>query len=109
MDTMHQNDAIKNGTPFRPSNASQVNASQVYAFEESYCHRCYRFRHLIGRSPQCSILMSVSFCYEEEPEYPRQWQYQDGQPVCTSFKTWATVRATSRLRFSTRQMRLFTE
>jgi len=49
------------------------NGTEGAMFEAQYCDRCYKHR-------QCSILLNAVVGNQ-----PKQWVYENDDPVCTSF------------------------
>lgn len=69
---------------YRPSNGTEG-----MAFEESYCMQCFHCDPNPEGKKQCKILLAV-MCYDtKDPEYPKEWIYdENNKPTCTKFKKW---------------------
>lgn len=72
------------GKPFRPANGSEGDY-----FMEDFCFRC---KHWVYDKPTetygCKkrIHDETLFHDVDDPEYPKQWKYDDeGYPLCTAF------------------------
>lgn len=63
------------GTSYRPSNGT---AGQ--SFIEAWCGCCKNDAH-----GDCPIIARSMAFGVDEPEYPTEWVWKDGQPVCTAF------------------------
>lgn len=62
---------------YRPSNGTEG-----MDFMAQWCDKCQLDD---GEKLFCEIL-SASMCYEmNEPDYPSEWIYKEGQPCCTAF------------------------
>ena len=63
------------GKPFRPSNGTQ---GEIFQYD--FCDRCTKDRG-------CQIRMAAMCHKETEPEYPKEWIYNEhGQPTCTAYQ-----------------------
>ncbi len=58
---------------YRPSNATEGDW-----FMGKFCLNCQKYS-------RCKIPERTMFYVTEDPEYPKQWTYQDTKPVCTAF------------------------
>lgn len=66
---------------FRPCNGTTGEA-----FIADWCGKCERDRlYRENETDPCEILGRTFMYDEDDPEYPQEWRYQDGQPVCTAF------------------------
>lgn len=71
------------GEIYRPSNGTEG----MY-FTEEYCMNCIHCDPDPDGEKQCEILCA-SMCFSiGDPEYPKQWQYKDDQPICTEWVKW---------------------
>ena len=50
-------------------------------FFEKYCANC---KHDSKEEEPCEIIMYTMFYDIDEPEYPKEWIYQDDKPTCTA-------------------------
>ena len=66
---------------FRPSNGDQG-----HNFMAAYCERCAKHPINPDAKRQCGILMRTMMHNINDPEYPSQWRYVNGEPTCTAFK-----------------------
>lgn len=78
------------GQKYRPSNATEGDV-----FMEAFCNQCVREREArregdpmyMDGSDLCDILTRTLLNFENEEDYPNEWQYGvDGQPTCTAFQ-----------------------
>ena len=69
--------------PYRPSNGTEGGS-----FMCDWCCKCERDRKYQedeDKGEPCDIL-SRTFVFDiDDPEYPVEWIYKDGQPTCTAF------------------------
>lgn len=65
---------------YRPSNGTDGEM-----FMSSFCYQCSKWRDDPDAKTQCSIAASTMFWDIDDPKYPKQWRYVDGQPTCTAF------------------------
>jgi len=68
---------VKDGAPYQPSNGTEG-----MWFMDKFCDRCHY--EVGGR--QCPIILKTMVLDMEDPDYPKEWIYNDGGPVCTKFK-----------------------
>jgi hypothetical protein len=66
------------------------NGTEGWFFECKFCDNCTKDkqRHTNDTNdPSCEILLSA-MCFDiNEPEYPKEWIYNDkNEPTCTAFK-----------------------
>jgi hypothetical protein len=60
-----------------------ANGTEGMIFEAHFCDRCVH-----DENQDCDIHNRALVYGENEPEYPREWQYdEDGDPVCIKFAT----------------------
>lgn len=78
---------MKDGDSYQPSNGSEGQG-----FTESWCNQCEREREY--RESECEDykkacdILGASMRYSiKDPDYPKEWIYKDGKPVCTAFVT----------------------
>lgn len=64
---------------YRPSNGSEG-----CSFESVFCDRCKKENP--APDVYCDIHTNALVCGIDEPDYPQEWQYKDGRPVCTAFE-----------------------
>jgi len=62
---------------YRPSNGTEG-----MCFMDGWCAHC----HYEQGGRECKVLMRTLIFDEYDDEYPREWCYRDGVPVCTRFK-----------------------
>jgi hypothetical protein len=75
--------AAPDGTPYRPSNGTEG-----ACFDEGWCSRCHRdeaFRDNPDAADGCEIVARSFALDVGHPEYPKEWIWKDGVPVCTAF------------------------
>ena len=68
---------------YRPSNGTEG-----MSFIESWCAQCIHDNPDENSPKKCEILTATMFFYPTDPEYPKEWIYQDNEPVCTAFVKW---------------------
>jgi len=74
---------IKDGELYQPSNGSEGDW-----FESKFCMQCLHTNPDPMGKKQCKIWCRA-ICYRPgDPEYPREWQYQNDKPVCTNWQKW---------------------
>lgn len=64
------------------------NGSEGEGFFCRFCYECERDRAFQDEesSEGCEILLRTMLYKVTDPEYPREWRYNDqGEPVCTAF------------------------
>lgn len=75
---------------FRPSSGTEG-----MDWMEDFCFQCIHDnpyldnneKHWMGKR-RCDLMTaSMLFC-PTEPEYPKEWIYKDGKPICTKFQKW---------------------
>lgn len=72
------------GEPFSPSNGTEG-----MIFYDAFCDKCLHSHPDPDKKPQCEILCYSLIFEIEDPEYPKEWIYNDaGWPVCTSWTKW---------------------
>lgn len=69
-----------NETHYRPSNGCEGDS-----FMQRWCNRCAK-RDDEYAYMGCDISVRAMLYYADEPEYPPEWTYEDGQPCCTAFE-----------------------
>lgn len=74
---------MKEWTPYRPSNGTEGEC-----FQAKFCDRCWK-----NGKQGCLIAARTQFFDETDPEYPKQWRYANGRPVCTAFESREEHRA----------------
>lgn len=77
---------MEDGKPYRPSNGSEG-----MWFIAEYCEQCIheRFMHTQDHSDKkCDILNRSMLCDLNDDDYPEEWIYQDGKPICTAHQHW---------------------
>lgn len=67
---------------FQPCNGTHGDC-----FRSAWCDQCVKHPHDMDAKGQCFILLSTMAWNIDDPEYPEEWQYKDGEPVCTAFKS----------------------
>ena len=78
---------------FQPSNGTHGDI-----FMGEYCYKCSKFPHDSDAKNQCVIVLKTMAFDIEDPEYPNQWRYVDGEPTCTAFKSREEFNAARRLK-----------
>lgn len=64
------------------------NGTEGMCFIESWCGRCARDQsRREGEEHGCCQILTNTMAYKvTDPEYPREWTYNDaGRPICTAF------------------------
>jgi len=74
------------GRKYRPSNGTEGEC-----FHESYCYQCIHERWVHRQNEnkdedKCDIWNRALLHEPNEEEYPVEWTYKNGTPVCTSFE-----------------------
>lgn len=64
------------GTPYRPSNGQEGDI-----FMSGHCQKCVR-----DENQDCPIIANSMAFEVGDENYPREWQWRDGQPTCTAFE-----------------------
>lgn len=65
--------------PYRPSNGTDGDW-----FQDDWCSKCH-FEH--GKK-QCKTLNLTMFFDTNDKEYPKEWVYKDGNPVCLKYRPY---------------------
>jgi len=65
---------------YQPSNGTEMDY-----FCSRFCFKCLKMPVSHDAKNQCKILGDVLCCNMEDKEYPNQWRYLKGKPVCTAF------------------------
>lgn len=69
---------------YRPSNGTEGEC-----FTEKYCMNCINCDPDPCGKKQCGILCDALVYDVNEPEYPKEWVYDEkGQPKCTAWVKW---------------------
>jgi len=59
------------------------------AFEAQFCEQCKRdqkYWETMDGSDGCQI-HTLALCFDpKDPEFPKEWIYQNGKPLCTAFE-----------------------
>ena len=66
-----------------------ANGADSMAFMERFCWRCkhdQKYQITQAAEDGCRILADTMAFDIDDPEYPDEWIYQDGNPVCTKFE-----------------------
>lgn len=72
------------GTPYCPSNGSEG-----MWFTDKYCMNCFHCDPDPEGEKQCEILMRSMMYHINEPEFPKEWIYnEEGKPSCSAYKKW---------------------
>jgi hypothetical protein len=66
---------------YQPSNGTEGDC-----FHSKWCFTCAKCPESQDAKGQCMILLRTFVHSVTDPEYPEQWQYIDGKPVCTAYK-----------------------
>lgn len=66
---------------YQPSNGTEGDI-----FMSEFCFKCVKMPKSPEAENQCEIFYRTQ-CYSvEDKEYPEQWRYEHGKPVCSAFK-----------------------
>lgn len=68
---------------YRPSNGTE--GEYFYATWCRHCQRDAEHRADPINADGCEILLRSYALDITDPEYPSEWTYRDGEPVCTAF------------------------
>lgn len=72
------------GQPYHPSNGSEGDW-----FCDKHCWKCIHCDPDPNGKKQCDILCATFWFSPKDPEYPKEWIYDDnGKPTCTSWVKW---------------------
>ena len=77
---------MKDGKPYRPSNGTEG----MYFIAE-FCEQCIheKWMHTQCEGDKKCDILSRSLIYDlDDPEYPEEWIYKDGKPICTEHQHW---------------------
>ena len=67
---------------YRPSNGTEGEFFMNY-----YCDRCkHDSAYRNGTGYSCEIVSDAITLDIDDENYPTEWQYKDGEPVCTKFE-----------------------
>lgn len=67
---------------YRPSNGTEG-----LLFMESFCFRCRKDNFDMSTGAGGCQILADSLCFDiDDPNYPREWVYIDGEPTCTAFE-----------------------
>ena len=71
--------------PYRPSNGTEG----MY-FTSEFCENCIHDNpDYNAKSPRCEILTLTMCLSANDPDYPKEWIYNDNnEPTCTKFQKW---------------------
>jgi len=59
------------------------NGEEGFWFEQKFCDNCKKYDEEMG----CDILLAVMCHYKSEPEYPKEFIYnENNNPWCTAFE-----------------------
>jgi hypothetical protein len=61
------------------------NGTEGMRFMSIFCDNCVKCPSIEANN-HCGILTRTMIYDRTDKKYPRQWIYQNGKPVCTSFK-----------------------
>lgn len=78
---------------YQPSNGTEGDI-----FLSKFCYQCIKFPHSHDAKNQCQISLDSMAWDIRDPEYPKQWRYVDGRPVCAAFKSREEFNAERRLK-----------
>lgn len=62
------------------------NGTHGEIFMSQHCFKCAKWKFDENAKGQCLIFLRTLFHSTDEPEYPNEWRYVDGEPTCTAFK-----------------------
>jgi len=69
----------KDGSPYRPSNGTEGEIFMAY-----FCDQCIHDNY--PDEPLCEIIANTTVFDVDEPNYPKEWIFKNGRPLCTKFK-----------------------
>jgi hypothetical protein len=64
------------------------NGTEGYSFIEEYCMNCIHCDPDPDGKKQCEIMLATMCFHPNEPEYPKEWKYINGEPRCTNHVHW---------------------
>ena len=64
------------------------NGTEGMSFMEDFCLQCIHDNPDLDSPKKCEILTATMCFYPTDPEYPKEWIYKNGYPVCTKFQKW---------------------
>lgn len=64
------------------------NGTEGSYFIEEYCMNCLHCDPDPNGAKQCEILLRTMCFHPNEPDYPREWIYQNEKPICAKFQKW---------------------
>jgi hypothetical protein len=64
---------------YRPSNGTEG-----MMFMDMFCEQCAKYSS-DETDADCEIMAKTFWLDESDADYPAEWTYKDGQPVCTAF------------------------
>ena len=70
--------------PYRPANGTEG----AY-FQADFCDRCKHdqgYQRTLDATHGCPILLATLLFQVDDPEYPREWIWENGIPKCTKFE-----------------------
>lgn len=74
----------KDGESYCPSNGSEG-----CGFIANHCDQCLHHDPDNERASKTCDIFGRSLAFSPgQPEYPKEWQYRNGKPTCTSFQKW---------------------
>lgn len=68
-----------------------TSGSEGYAFIDAHCGQCKKekFYHTQTDGDKCCDILSRTLIHDvTDPEYPEEWTYENGVPVCTAWEPW---------------------
>ena len=76
--------AENSGRLYQPSNGTEG-----MMFTETYCMNCLHCNPDPHGKKQCEILLATMLFSTNDPEYPKEWVYDENDdPCCTKWKKW---------------------
>lgn len=78
---------VQDGTLYSPSNSDEG-----FWFMSNFCDRCVHQNPdpdpKYTKAKNCEIFGKTLAYQIMEPDYPKEWCYKNGKPVCTAWKKW---------------------
>lgn len=64
------------------------NGTEGMSFVDEYCSNCIYDNPDDNSPKKCEILTATMLYRPTEPEYPLEWEWNNGHPRCTKFVKW---------------------
>ena len=65
------------------------NGTEGMEFMERFCLKCEKdakYQETMSGEDGCQILAKTMLYDINNPEYPKEWIYKNGKPICTAFE-----------------------